>query len=139
MKCYECGDEGHISRECPNGAITGADGKPPWCGSCDERTRLVDLGDKMLRCHQCHPLRGRMLAQDRRCPSCHKIVYVWDHSGCDNHQEVGVHGEYVGWKTAAPARNEDSLRALALAQVAESRADHERIDAWLASAEPAPA
>lgn len=136
VKCWDCGDTGHIAGACPNTAATGSDGKPPWCGSCDERTRLVDLGDKMRRCHQCHPLRGRMLPQHRGCPSCGEFIYVWDHAGCDNHQPVGVQAEYVGWKTAAPARNEGSLRALALAQVAEARANHEQIDAWLAASPP---
>lgn len=133
MKCFECGDEGHIARECPNLGMTGEDGKPIWCGSCDETTRLVDLGDKLRRCYQCHPLRGKMLAQDRRCPSCRQIVYVWDHAACDNHQAVGVHREYVGKPASRPVRSEDSLRALAAAQVAESRADHEKVDAWLSA------
>jgi zinc knuckle protein len=136
MRCFECGDDGHIARECPNLGITSADGKPPWCGSCDETTRLVDLGDKMKRCTACHPLRGRMLAQDRRCPVCRQIVYVWDHSACDNHQEVGIHRDFVGWKRAKPARSEEDLRALAAQQVTESRADHEKIDAWLAASTP---
>jgi hypothetical protein len=36
--------------------------KPPWCGECDEQTRMVTvLGetpakDRMARCLRCHPL-----------------------------------------------------------------------------------
>lgn len=31
--------------------------RPPWCGSCDERTRLSSVGDAGLRrCPTCHPL-----------------------------------------------------------------------------------
>lgn len=30
--------------------------KPPWCGECDEATRLVETGDGMARCLACHPL-----------------------------------------------------------------------------------
>jgi hypothetical protein len=31
--------------------------KPPWCGECDERTRLVGMGgDRPARCIRCHPL-----------------------------------------------------------------------------------
>jgi hypothetical protein len=31
--------------------------KPPWCGECDEQTRLVDReGDHPARCIRCHPL-----------------------------------------------------------------------------------
>lgn len=104
MKCHGCGDTGHIERNCPNAAI---DARPPWCGSCDERTRHVDLGDTMLRCRDCHPLRGRMLAQDRRCPGCHAIVYVWDHAACGRHQPVGVQFTRV-----VPGEREDLRPAL---------------------------
>jgi hypothetical protein len=31
--------------------------KPPWCGECDEETRLVGMhGDRPARCIRCHPL-----------------------------------------------------------------------------------
>jgi hypothetical protein len=31
--------------------------RPPWCGECDERTRLAELGDgRIARCIRCHPL-----------------------------------------------------------------------------------
>jgi hypothetical protein len=30
--------------------------RPPWCGGCDEQTRLVDAGSAMHRCPKCHPL-----------------------------------------------------------------------------------
>jgi hypothetical protein len=34
--------------------------KPPWCGECDERTRLADLDDgRVTRCIRCHPLSVR--------------------------------------------------------------------------------
>jgi hypothetical protein len=138
MQCFECGDEGHIARECPNLGIVGADGKPPWCGSCDEITRLVDLGDTLMRCRQCHPLRGRMLAQDRRCPRCHEIVYVWDQAACGSHQAVGVHRDYVGTVPARPARSETGLRALARQQLAEARAAHADLDAWFTAGQPHP-
>ena len=33
-----------------------ATGRPPWCGDCDERTRLLELDDgRATRCHRCHP------------------------------------------------------------------------------------
>ncbi len=32
-------------------------GRDPWCGQCDEHTRLLDP-DKPRRCPACHPLRG---------------------------------------------------------------------------------
>jgi hypothetical protein len=34
--------------------------KPPWCGECDQQTRLVDRdGDHPARCIRCHPLSVR--------------------------------------------------------------------------------
>jgi hypothetical protein len=39
---------------------TGRQAKPPWCGECDERTRLAELPDgRMTRCIRCHPLSVR--------------------------------------------------------------------------------
>lgn len=36
--------------------------KPEWCGTCDERTRLVDLPDGTAgRCPECHPASHRHL------------------------------------------------------------------------------
>lgn len=35
--------------------------RPPWCGSCDESTRLVELpGGTVARCATCHPLATRI-------------------------------------------------------------------------------
>jgi hypothetical protein len=34
--------------------------KPPWCGGCDQRTRLVGVdSDSPARCLQCHPLTAK--------------------------------------------------------------------------------
>jgi len=56
-----------------------------WCGYCDERTRLVDLGDKVARCQQCHRNRRAQLAQNRKCPQCNATVYAWDFEPCGQH------------------------------------------------------
>lgn len=32
--------------------------RPPWCGECDERTRIAGEPDQPRRCPNCHPLRG---------------------------------------------------------------------------------
>ena len=83
MNCFGCGHEGHLERDCPN---TGIDnGKLPWCGICDERTRLVSVGDIVARCQQCHPNRRKQSKQHRKCPTCHMTVYEWDHSPCGQH------------------------------------------------------
>ena len=84
LNCHTCGDKGHFASECPNEGID-ASGKPPWCGFCDERTRLIDGGDVVARCQECHPLRHKQLKQHRRCPRCHVTVYEWDHSECGSH------------------------------------------------------
>jgi hypothetical protein len=85
LKCFGCGGKGHFESECPNTGID-ATGKPPWCGICDERTRLVDLGEKMKRCTTCHPLRHKQLKQNRICPLCHATVYETDTQPCGNHE-----------------------------------------------------
>jgi hypothetical protein len=56
-----------------------------WCGYCDERTRLVDLGDTATRCQQCHRNRRAQLAQHRKCPQCNATVYAWDFAPCGQH------------------------------------------------------
>lgn len=84
LTCYGCGGKGHIESECPNAGID-ATGKPPWCGFCDERTRHIDHGQSVSRCQECHPLRRQAVKQDRRCPSCHQLVYEWDTAPCGSH------------------------------------------------------
>ena len=84
LKCHSCGDRGHFERDCPNAGIDKS-GKPPWCGFCDERTRLLDAGDLVARCQQCHPQRQRTLKQHRKCPRCHMTVYQWDNEECGSH------------------------------------------------------
>jgi hypothetical protein len=84
LKCHGCGDKGHFERDCPDSQIDSS-GKPPWCGFCDETTRLIDAGDLVARCQQCHPLRLRQLPQHRKCPRCHMTVYKWDNGECGSH------------------------------------------------------
>jgi hypothetical protein len=51
--------------------------KPPWCGECDEETRLAELPDGgMTRCIRCHPLAQTRPAAPE--PPC-------DQPGCDGH------------------------------------------------------
>jgi len=84
LTCHGCGSKGHFERDCPNTGID-SDGKPPWCGICDERTRLLDLGGSMAHCQTCNPQRHKHLKQHRKCPSCHVTVYEWDHAPCGQH------------------------------------------------------
>lgn len=89
MKCFGCGEEGHIEPYCPHAAALDASGKPPWCGLCDERTRLLGLA-VASRCPDCHPQRGRSLRQHRKCPRCHVTVYAWDEESCGSHAGPGI-------------------------------------------------
>jgi len=104
MKCFDCGQDGHIAPNCPNGEID-VSGKPLWCGVCDERTRLLGL-DEVHCCPACHPQRNRMLKQHRKCPHCHMTVHQWDNEECGSH--------------SSPV-------------AAERRPDRERIDAIIAA------
>ena len=89
MKCYGCGDEGHIEPHCPN-AVFDDGGRPSWCGFCDEKTRLIDHGHSASRCQQCHPARNKQLRQHRKCPHCHVTVYDWDNEPCGRHAGPSV-------------------------------------------------
>ncbi len=121
ITCYECGAANHIARECPNVEQLG-DGKPMWCGTCDERSRhWYDADGRAHRC-QCHALSHQLLKQHRRCPSCKQITYVWDLAPCDQHQPVGRQLEHASVARPETKRSEDSSRELAARQVAESRA-----------------
>ena len=83
--CWDCGETGHVVADCPNAAFTGtSDGKPPWCGACDERTRMFGL-DVAHRCPVCNPNRRQSLKQHRKCPSCHQTAHEWDNAPCGSH------------------------------------------------------
>jgi hypothetical protein len=57
-----------------------------WCGFCDERTRLVDHGESVSRCKQCHPLARQLLPQYRRCQDCGTVAHTWDVAPCGSHR-----------------------------------------------------
>jgi hypothetical protein len=121
LNCWECGATGHISTDCPNAEHLG-DGRPMWCGTCDERSRhWYDADGRAHRC-QCHALSHQPLKQHRRCPSCRATIYVWDLAPCDQHQPVGRQLEPAGPPAPREPAHRD-LRALAAIQVAEARAN----------------
>ena len=127
IRCFDCGDTGHIARDCPNKTAIN-DGRI-WCGTCDERTRHVTAtpdGNTMARC-QCHPDSHKMLPQHRRCPGCRTVIYVWDTAPCDGHQVVGA---WLPYAPPVPPRGPDHerLRQLAARQVAEAREERLILD-----------
>lgn len=93
--CFKCGGP-HFAADCPEvvfAAELGTDGRPPWCGQCDKRTRtLYDAeADQVHRCPVCHP--DKDLPPQFRVCSCGDVVYRWDRSECGNHQPVGKQAE----------------------------------------------
>ena len=127
MLCYECGMPGHVKAQCPNKQYLAppdlaGDTRPMWCGSCDERSRHVELADGRVKRCQCHPESHKMLAQHRRCPACHVLVVSWDAAPCGQHSVAGVPHAYVGPPVdIAVLDNEDQLRQAAALQVARAR------------------
>lgn len=127
MKCFDCGQEGHIAPQCPyqDDLADPAGRDTPRCGYCDPRTRqLATAGDRVTRCPECHPLRSKMLAQHKRCPHCHKITVIWDTAqDCEHHILAAAGRPYVPVERTAPERllTEDELRDMARQQVSESR------------------
>lgn len=66
------------------------DTRPPWCGTCDQRTRLHERADGRLeRCPHCHPTPSRQLSQYARCGGCRTTIYRWDSNRCEDHIPVG--------------------------------------------------
>lgn len=92
MRCFDCGDDGHIAANCQNTPAAGSGTRPPWCGFCDETTRLIDAGTLVSRCQQCHPLRHQQLRQHRKCPHCHMTVFKWDNEKCGSHESPSAIG-----------------------------------------------
>ena len=89
--CGVCGDTGHYAAACPV-ADDVLDTRPPWCGQCDQRTRLATVDPErgtVSKCQACHPTAQKRPDQHRRCGGCGTTVYRWDTSDCGSHQEIG--------------------------------------------------
>lgn len=95
LTCFGCGGKGHVERECPTRVVVGvnATDKPMWCGRCDRRTRLIEVGGLATRCVDCHPLAHQGLPQTTRCAGCRAIVYEWDTAQCGQHASPARSGD----------------------------------------------
>jgi hypothetical protein len=91
FNCFRCKKPGHLERDCPE-KESAENRKPPWCGICDPVTRLAGLGPDgpMARCGDCHPLRGQLLKQHRRCPACKMVIHSWDNKPCGFHSSPAI-------------------------------------------------
>ena len=90
-RCFTCDEPGHVAADCPWQETL--DNRPPWCGICDSRTRLVtvDLASgRVRRCRDCHPTAQKPLVQHKRCPACKAIIHAWDTAACGEHSVPGV-------------------------------------------------
>lgn len=98
IKCFGCGNYGHLERDCPETAYAaelGDGDKPPWCGMCDRDTRLVyylrNGRDAARRCETCHPSGHLLPVQYKRCKHCKAVIYQWDRrTECGDHPPTGI-------------------------------------------------
>ena len=97
FRCFTCGQAGHLKANCPsrNTPAPTPAGPAGWCGTCDPRTRHIDHGGYLSRCHYCHPKRSDGLAQHVNCAACGNTKYTWDQSPCGDHRPLAYQGELV--------------------------------------------
>ena len=124
LTCWTCQLPGHTARECPNASNLdiGGDGRPMWCGSCDERSRHIELVDGRVKRCQCHPESHKKPPQHRACPGCGELVVSWDVAPCGQHSLAATVHPYVGPAPLPPKPDsEEALRLTAASQVMRSR------------------
>lgn len=122
MRCFTCGIDGHMAGNCPNARDLNDDnnGRPRWCGTCDERTRQVNLEDDHVRRCECHPKYRQLLPQHRRCQGCRQMVYAWEVMPCGSHEPLAQ--RYRVYVAPPDLREHLDHQALAAKQLAEYRA-----------------
>jgi len=127
VKCFGCGEYGHIERDCPANSYAselGDGDKPPWCGECDRYSRLIyfiapsGIPDRpgtvtARRCKVCNP-QGHLLAvQFKRCKQCKAVTYIWDTATeCGSHPPTGKRTNELitKWEAIRQAKAEREAR-----------------------------
>lgn len=93
-----------------------------WCTICGEDDHAqqdceLRLGNRQV------PDQAGLLPQHKRCPRCRQVTHAWDNMPCDAHSVPGAELPVGAAPPVTPPRPPHrDLRALALAQVEESRA-----------------
>lgn len=142
-RCFNCNEPGHLAASCPARSEKAPTEwtqttRPPWCGNCDQRTRLIDHGDYAARCRDCWAWpergthRGQQLAQHTTCGGCGDTIYAWDANPCGKHQTLGIDRRGrrapIQHVTVTPVKRLAS-QELALQQVEEFRRErHAELD-----------
>jgi Zinc knuckle len=134
-RCFQCGESGHIAALCPARSEKAptewtAGTRPPWCGQCDQRTRLVDCGSYASRCRHCwawperRTHRGQELPQHTSCGGCGDTIYAWDAAPCGKHQQLGI--DRTGHRAAAEHKRTETVKHLASPGQATLQAEESR-------------
>jgi hypothetical protein len=145
-RCYSCGESGHLAALCPAKADKAPtewtmSTRPPWCGQCEQRARLVDCADHVVRCRDCwawperRTNRGQPLTQHTRCGGCGDVIYSWDAAPCGKHQELGI--DRTGRRASAEHVRIEPVKRLATPDQALQQAEESRRDRRADFYEPA--
>lgn len=101
-----------------------------YCGICGDDDHNESQCE--LRLGAPLPDQDGLLPQHRRCWTCKQITHIWDRMPCGKHSVPGADMTVIDAPPVTPPRSRThDLRALALAQAAEARAERGAdLDTW---------